>query len=134
MKRFLVLALLLSLKPVLLAQEKQEVPQRTLAFTHITVIDATGAPPKSDMTVVITGNRIALVGETGKITLPKDAQVIDSTGKFLIPGLIDMHTHGVAQENLPLGLYVANGVTTIRDTGGNVTLLRLAREEIVSGK
>src|SRR4051794_4629858 len=101
MKRVLILALLLSLDTVLLAQEKQETAQRVFAFTHVTVIDATGAPPKPDMTVVITGNRIALVGETGKITLPKDAQVIDSTGKFLIPGLIDMHTHGVALDNLP---------------------------------
>jgi imidazolonepropionase-like amidohydrolase len=134
MKRFLVLALLLLLQTTLLAQEKQEVYQRTLAFTHVTVIDATGAPMKRDMTVVITGDRITLVGETGRIRLPEGAQVVDSTSKFLIPGLIDMHTHGVAQMNLPLALYIANGVTTIRDTGGDVTLLRLTREQISLGK
>lgn len=134
MKRFLVLALLLSLGITTPAQEKQQVPQKTIAFTNATVIDATGAPPKPGMTVVITGNRIALVGETGKVTLPKDAQVIDSTGKFLIPGLIDMHTHGIAQMNLPHWLYIANGITSIRDTGGDVTLLRLTREQIGSGK
>ncbi len=134
MKRFLVPALLLLLHTTPLAQEKQQGPQRPLAFTHVTVIDGTGAAPKPDMTVVITGNRITTIGETGKITLPKDAQAVDSTGKFLIPGLIDMHTHGVAQMNLPIELYIANGVTTIRDTGGDVTLLRLTREQIGSGK
>lgn len=134
MKRLLVLTLLLSLSITVLAQEKQEVRQRTLVFTHVTVIDATGAPPKPDMTVVVSGNRITLTGKTGRITIPKDAQVIDATGQFLIPGLIDMHTHGVALHNLPLGLYIANGVTTIRDVGGNVTLLRLTREQIGSEK
>jgi imidazolonepropionase-like amidohydrolase len=58
-----------------------------LVFTHVTVIDATGAPAKFNQAVVINGNRITKLGETGKVHIPKDANVVNATGKFLIPGL-----------------------------------------------
>ncbi|MGH9913929.1 MAG: amidohydrolase family protein, partial [Pyrinomonadaceae bacterium] len=64
------------------------------------------------MTVVITGGRISEIGKTGKVRLPKDAQVVDATGKFLIPGLWDMHAHWSQKEYLPL--FTANGVTGTR--------------------
>ena len=65
---------------------------------------------------------------------PPGAAVIDARGKWIIPGLMDMHAHVSAVSDFPWGLYVANGVTTVRDPGGNVSVLRLAREEIDSGK
>ncbi len=84
---FTLLTVLLSLLPVIQANAAAQ-PQ-PLVFTHVTVIDMTGAPPKPDMTVVVVGDRISVVGKTGKVRVPKNAQVIDATGKFLIPGLWD---------------------------------------------
>jgi imidazolonepropionase-like amidohydrolase len=86
--------------------------QRPLAITHVTVIDATGAPAHPDTTVVIAGGRIAAMGKTGTVNLPKDARMVDATGQFLIPGLWDMHVHWYDAAYLPL--FTANGVTGIR--------------------
>ncbi|MDQ6786302.1 MAG: amidohydrolase family protein [Acidobacteriota bacterium] len=88
-------------------------------FTHVTVIDVTGAPSKSGMTVIIAGNRIEAIGKTGKVKTPKDAQIIDATGKFLIPGLWDMHVH-TGNKEIFLPLYIANGITGVRDMGGDL--------------
>jgi len=86
--------------------------QPTIAVTHVTVIDGTGAKPKLDQTVVVAGERITTVGKTSKVKLPVGARVVDGTGKFLIPGLSDMHVHWYDKEYLPL--FIANGVTSIR--------------------
>src|SRR5271165_4902840 len=87
--------------------------QGTLVFIHVTVIDATGSPAKGDSTVVIVGDRIAQIGTGGDVLPPENAEVIDGTGKFLIPGLWDMHTHTLYyKEDQPL--FIANGVTGIR--------------------
>ena len=93
--------------------------QNYVAFTHVSVIDATGAPAKPDMTVVIVGDRIAEIGKTGEVFLPERAQVIDATGKFLIPGLWDMHVHLLSKERVEIffPLLVANGITGVREMG-----------------
>lgn len=91
----------------------------SLALTHVTVIDATDGPPRTDCTVLIDGDRIASVSKTAP---SGDARVIEARGKFLIRGLCDMHVHlaGVSadpkwiKETL-LPLLVAHGVTTVRD-------------------
>lgn len=62
---------------------------RPLVLRNVTVIDVTDGKPKPDMTVVISGNRIAAVGRNPRI--PRHAHDIDGSGKFLIPGLWDMH-------------------------------------------
>lgn len=91
--------------------------QSPLALTHVTVIDATGAPAQPDLTVIIIANRIAELGKSTQIRIPKDAQVIDATGKFLIPGLWDMHVHWGDKDYLPL--FLANGITGIRIMWGD---------------
>src|SRR2546425_2714873 len=93
MKKTFVLLLLVMLPGLLFAQPKQNPQSKSFVFTHVTVIDATGAPAKPDMTVVISGNHIIELGRSGEIRISKDAQVVDATGKFLIPGLWDMHAH-----------------------------------------
>ena len=70
------------------------------------MIDATGEAARPDMTVVINGNRITEVGESERIRVPRDAQVVVATGKFLIPGLWDMHVHPPDEPFLPL--FIAN--------------------------
>ena len=102
-----------------------------LALTHVTVIDATGAPAKSDMTIVIANGRIAEIGESAHIHPPKDAQVVDATGKFLIPGLWDMHVHWYDRNYLPL--FLANGVTGMRVMWGE-PMHHEWRKQVEAGK
>ena len=104
----------------------------------MTVIDVAGGPPKPDMTVTVHGGRIAAISESsGK--LPKETLVVDGHGKFLIPGLWDMHVHTNFGDWLPGGkelilpLFVANGVTGVRDMGGDLQLLKEWRTQIDVG-
>jgi imidazolonepropionase-like amidohydrolase len=106
-------------------------PPQPLAITHVTVIDATGGPSQLDMTVVTSGNRISDLGKTGRVAIPKDAVVVDGSGQFLIPGLWDMHCHLVGVESL--GLFVANGVTGVREMGNYPQLVFSLREETAKG-
>jgi imidazolonepropionase-like amidohydrolase len=114
---------------------------KPLVFDHVTVIDVTGGPALTDRTVIVSGDSIAAIAKSRSIQIPKDAQLIDARGKFLIPGLWDMHTHvaGVsanpswAKDTL-ISLLVANGITGIRDMGGDLDALEEWRRKIESGK
>src|SRR5215467_7569219 len=64
-----------------------------IAITHVTIIDVHDGSAKPEITVLISGNRIFAVGPSEKIPIPKRSRVIDGQGKFLIPGLWDMHIH-----------------------------------------
>ena len=79
------LALLYSPLPIL--------SQPVTVLNGATVIDGTGAQPKPNTTVVVAGERILWVGPAGEYPTPKTAQVIDVSGKYLLPGFIDMHAH-----------------------------------------
>jgi len=110
-----------------------------IAIIHVTVIDATGAPPQPNSTVLLEGSKISAVGPDSSLRIPPGAQIIDATGKFLIPGLADMHVHltGAGEPSgsreFILPLLIANGVTTVRDMGGDVALLKKLKTEIDSG-
>src|SRR5262252_7880029 len=104
--------LLCALLALLLDQSSQSLQAQPLVLLHATVIDATGAPARSDMTVVMTGSQISALGETGNVRVPSEAQVVDATGKFVVPGLWDMHVHWYLKDYLPL--FIANGVTGVR--------------------
>jgi len=103
-----------------------------LVFKNVTVIDMTGKPLQAAMTVVIEGNSITKIGTTAKTKIPKNAQVIDASGKFLIPGLWDMHVH--LQEKTPFPLFIANGVLGVRHMGGNLKQVFEWREAVREGK
>jgi hypothetical protein len=90
--------------------------QATLIFLHATIIDTSGGPNQTDMTAFITGDRITDIKKTGKVRLPQGARVIDAAGKFLVPGLWDMHVHWYDERFLPL--FIANGVTGVRQMSG----------------
>ena len=111
-----------------------------LAFTHVTVIDATGAAPLPDVTVVIEDQRIVDLGRSADLKPPAHARVVDARGKYLIPGLWDMHVHTVFGDWLPrnervtLPLFVANGITGVRDMGGDLDVLKQWRAEIAAGR
>ena len=104
-----------------------------LALAKITVIDATGRPPQPAMTVLISGGRIVDISPSNTVKLPVDAQVEDCTGKFLIPGLWDMHVHLSGVSDLDARLFAANGVTSIRDMGGNLLMIDWLRRRIDRG-
>jgi predicted amidohydrolase len=116
----------------------------SVALMHVTVIDGTGAPPRPDMTVLIVGYRIAEIAKSNTISVPRFARTIDATGSFLIPGLWDMHAHPDDPELWPvnpplqekeklLTLLIANGVTGIRDMGGDLRLLQEWRARVGNG-
>jgi len=106
---------------------------RTLAITHVTVIDMTGDRPKPDMTVVIENGRITSIGRSSKIKIPQNAETVDGTGKFLIPAFWDMHVHFFdAERTLPL--FVANGVLGVRELGGPMDDVLRWRAEAAGGK
>ena len=73
----------------------------SLAITHVTVIDATGTPPQADMTVIVHDQRIAELGKSSELRAPVHAVIVDGRGKYLIPGLWDMHVHTVFGDWLP---------------------------------
>lgn len=114
------------------AQQTENPAPATLAFTGVTVIDMTGAPAKPGMTVVVTGERITALDRDGKVRIPKDARVVEAQGKFLIPGLWDMHVHAW-DKDLFFGLFLANGITGVRDMGGVLEPWKKWQSEIAAG-
>ena len=106
-----------------LASAKTPIPQKTssphYAITDVTVIDMrTGVRAVKD--ILVKGEGFAEIGRTGTVTFPQHTRVINAAGQFAIPGLWDAHTHltivpGYAHQASKL--YVANGVTSVRDMG-----------------
>jgi imidazolonepropionase-like amidohydrolase len=113
---------------------------RPLAITHVTLIDATGSDPKPDITVIVADEKIQSIAPSATAQVPSDAQIVDATNKFLIPGLTDFHLHLTAageptgSRDFFLPLLLANGITTVRDMGGYLKSLVPLREEIRAGK
>ena len=120
---------------VVVCSAAASVAQRPIAFTHVGVIDGTDSMPRLDQTVVVRGTRIAAVGPSRSTVVPSDARVVDGRGTFLIPGLWDMHVHtSIIDGRRLLALYVANGVTGVRDMAGDWDTLTKWRREIAAGQ
>ncbi|HKY30705.1 MAG TPA: amidohydrolase family protein [Pyrinomonadaceae bacterium] len=109
---FFSLTLLTSLS---CAVAQKHEPSR-IAITNVTVIDVVAGQSLPAMTVVINGERIEAIGKHGQQPVSKGARAIDGTGKFLIPGLWDMHTHFTSDQST-LDLFLAHGITGVRDMG-----------------
>ena len=108
--------------------------QSSVAFTHVTIIDATDSIPRSERTVIVRGNRIVSVEPDRAARIPAGAQVVDGRGKYLLPGFWDMHVHtAITGGRELLGLYVANGVTGVRDMAGEWSTLTSWRRDIAAG-
>ena len=117
-------------RPSLSAAVRQFVRVDTslLALTNVRVIDGTGAPSREQQTIVIRDGVIAALGPSASVAIPTGAQVMDMTGKSVIPGLVMVHEHlfyptgpgtyGNVAESF-VRLYLAGGVTAMR-TGGNM--------------
>jgi hypothetical protein len=131
MRRTLTLLFVLSPLLGLVSQQTPDAKPISLALTHVTVIDTAGGPNQPDMTVVIQGSRIVQVAKSNEIRVPKNAKTVNATGKFLIPGLWDMHVHWYEKNYLPL--FIANGVTGTRQMYG-VPTFQQWRKQIEAGE
>jgi imidazolonepropionase-like amidohydrolase len=105
----------------------------TVAIRNVTVIPMTGAVSLPGQTVLVHGDRIAAVGAVADVGIPPGTTVLDGTGRFLIPGLIEMHAHTSKTRASALGLYVVHGVTTLRDQGSEHVEVLQWRGEIRAG-
>jgi imidazolonepropionase-like amidohydrolase len=105
-----------------------------LAIENVTLIDGTDRAPRPGMSVAVADGRIVAVEEAAKLRVSASTIRLDGRGKFLIPGLWDMHVHlfGYREHSFPL--FLANGVTTIRDLGGDLASSLWLRQETRFGR
>jgi imidazolonepropionase-like amidohydrolase len=136
MKGLLASALFLWLTGACLAQTNSS----TLIIHDVTLIDGSGAPAKPHQTVIVEDGKIAAIDNSGMGFARKlPGKHVDGSGKFLIPGLWDMHVHMVFGDWFPHGkkitlpLFIANGITGVRDMGGELDVLQQWRKEISAG-
>ena len=108
---------------------------RPIAITHATVVDVTSGRLRSGQTIVVSGDRIRAVSADAKATIPEGARVVDASGKYVIPGLWDMHVHatGPGIDRLFLPALAAYGVTGVRDMWGRFAWYDSARAQIARG-
>jgi imidazolonepropionase-like amidohydrolase len=109
------------------------VGQSPVAIRNVTLIPMTGAGPSARQTVIVRDGRIAEIGPAAQVRVPAGATVVDGTGKYLIPGLFEMHAHTSKTRGSALGLYVVYGVTTLRDQGSEHAEVLRWRREIRTG-
>src|ERR1700742_1381011 len=132
----IVLALCFS---VASAQESPSSQAAPIAISHVTLINPATSSDEHDATVSIEGDHIGTVLIGAMIKMPGNTILIDGHGKFLIPGLWDMHIHSAFGDWFPGGrdiilpLFIANGVTGVRDMGGDLPILLDWRKQITAG-
>jgi Amidohydrolase family len=110
--------------------------QQPIAITHVSVIDVVTGATRPDNTVIIAGNRIVYAGPAAGASVPSDARVLDGRGKFLIPGLWDMHVHAFQWvfSDFAGPLMLANGVTGARDMGYFIDTTLRWKRDIAAGR
>jgi imidazolonepropionase-like amidohydrolase len=115
-----------------LANQISPARKGALAITGGTLIDGTGKAPITDSVVIIEGDRITGVGPRTQVKIPQGATLVDARGKTLLPGLWDMHAHIGQVEWGPV--YLAAGVTTVRDVGNEFEFITAVRDAIRQGR
>lgn len=141
-----LIALLLTNCSVMPEQDRSSTPNTDgvtiTAFTPVNLVPMTAEIVLENQTVLIEGSRIISIGPADEISIPPDAAIIDGEGAYLMPGLADMHMHTNQDWDTdawpvsPLALYLANGVTTIRDfgpSGKDLTYVLEWRDQIKAG-
>jgi hypothetical protein len=105
---------------------------RRFAIVGATLVDGTGKPAVADSAVVVENGRIVAAGPRASVKVPSEAAIFDATGKTLLPGLWDMHAHFEQVEWGPI--YLAAGVTTVRDVGNELEFIEAVRDAVRSGR
>ncbi len=110
-----------------------------LAITNVNIVDVTDGSVERNVTIFIRGNRILWVAKHALLEHGEHLQVVNGVDRYVIPGLWNMHAHLVQDvpadytERVLMPLMIANGVTGVRDMGGNLTRLKALRERVASG-
>src|SRR5262245_3369711 len=104
-----------------------------IAVVGGTLVDGTGRRLEGPATVVVDGDRVVTVGPADATPVPPGAAVIDSRDRFLTPGLVDMHVHVYTPDKWHPELFLAAGVTTVLDLGGQLNDVAAYRAAIESG-
>jgi imidazolonepropionase-like amidohydrolase len=118
--------------PGAIVQDKTAEPER-IALSGGTLVDVESGNEIADSVVLIEGDRVKAVGREGEVPIPPNTVRMDARGKWIIPGLADMHVHLGTYDYKLVDLYLKFGVTTVRDVGGDITLLRILNDKIASG-
>jgi imidazolonepropionase-like amidohydrolase len=122
---------------LVLALTSLSLSAQTLTIANATVIDVSNGVLRRDQTIVVDGNRIVSVGSSPAPAAAR-GQVVDARGMYVIPGLWDMHTHAYFGwsrdfgDSYVLPLFIANGVTGIRDMGSDLDAVLRARKEVAA--
>ena len=135
--QIILLVIFFSMVALPVAEPLKANTPNTFFITNVTIINPGAEAILREQTVLIEGKRITYVGDSNTIILPQNVERIDGNGKYLIPGLWDMHTHWGSRfaPQLSMPLFIANGITNIRDLGGgtNLKLKSKWREETLTG-
>ena len=113
-------------------------PTQALIFTNVNVVNMRDGSIAQGLTVVIKKGQITGVAKLGFVSPDHNIQIINANGKYMVPGLWDMHVHSAFvspawDEKVVYPLYIANGVTGARDMGGDPDVLESRRDRIESG-
>jgi imidazolonepropionase-like amidohydrolase len=133
----LLLVFLLLTQPV---RAQKTAASELLVLSDVTIVDVRTGTLQPGQTVILEGDHIASVGPSQSAKYPQNATIVNCRGIFLIPGLWDMHVHLVFGDWFPgardisLPLFVANGVTGVRDMGGELAVVQGWRKEIEAGR
>lgn len=146
---FLLVGLLVI--PAWAGQREPKEKPKSLVITKARLIDGTGAPPLQDAVIVISGDEFEAVGEAGKVAIPKNAEIIDVSGKTVIPGLIDAHMHMTSfapseydttltndsimsfRAAYRLNQLLMAGITTVRDLNSPSNVSIMAKKAFAEG-
>ena len=129
----------LCLTTFLWAGSTPKTKNESLIFTNVNVVSMRDGSIAPGMTVLIKKGRIAGVAKMGLVTQGRNMQIVNAHGKYMVPGLWDMHVHSAFvtpawDEKVIYPLYIANGVTGVRDMGGDPDVLEGRRQGIESGE
>ncbi len=130
---FLLFISTFALEAVSAALVEQSAKAKPLAIADVTIVDVKEGRLQPNMTVVIKDNRIVQVEQSGKVNIPEETIVLNATGKYLIPGLWDMHVHLFNDEEIAFPYLLANGVTGVRDMGATITQIAEWKQTINEG-
>jgi amidohydrolase family protein len=124
---------------LLWAGSKPRTSTQVLIFTNVNVVSMRDGTIARDMTVVIKQGKISAVAKVGLVDQGHDIQIVNANGKYMVPGLWDMHVHSAFvspawDEKVIYPLYIANGITGVRDMGGDPQVLENRRKRIESGE
>lgn len=111
----------------------EPVTKQTLVLEHATIVDVRSGKLSNDQTIIIKDNKISYIGNSKQTAIPDYAQVRDATGQYVIPGLWDMHVHVEDNYKAAFPLFLANGVTGIREMGASLKNVDIWKTSMLTG-